>query len=637
MFNPALAKRKIKDYALIGGGETAALVSRTGSIDFLCWPHFHSEACFASLVGNDSNGHWSLRPNDWKTVERRYRDHTAILETRFVTECGAVTVIDFMPAVQDRDESSSLVRIVVGERGHVPMQMKLNLRFDYGRLTPWISQCSDGTIKFTCGPHAVALYSGVEPSCDRSQCEATFTISAGEQKSFALQHAPSFCETRLPINVDQELAATERFWRHWVRNCTYQGPYLDAVLRSLITIKIMTSRRTGGIIAAPTMGLPEKLGGKRNWDYRFCWLRDATLTLLTLTHSGFHDEACAWRDWLLRAVAGMPKEVQPLYGVAGEHRLPEWNIDWLSGFHNSHPVRAGNAAYRQLQIDIYGEVLDALHQSREQGIPPEDWSWRLQRELVAQVEQIWREPDAGIWEARHGREHFTHSRVMAWVAVDRAIRAAEKYRLDWPLTRLRALREEIHREVCEKGYDVDSGGFVRSYETREPDGATLMIPIVGFLPATDSRMLKTVQLVERKLMNDGFVMRYDTAKSEDGLPEGEGVFLPCSFWYVDNLVMQGRKDEARRIFDRLLAVANDVGLLSEEYDPQTRELLGNFPQALSHLTLVNSALNIEDFGPAHARASSKDGRRRALADASPSRDAPRQSDSSTGTVAQIVR
>jgi GH15 family glucan-1,4-alpha-glucosidase len=591
---------RISDYAIIGDCETVALANRNGSIDFLCWPQFHSEACFAGLIGNEGNGRWTLNPAGRCKVTRHYRDHTAILETRFDTDEGAVTLIDFMPI--RTGENSSIVRLIKGERGHVSLHMALNLRFDYGRLSPWVFRSAADTTEFVCGPHASTLRSHVAIRCQKSQCEADFTVSAGQTHSFTLQYRRSHSDPPAVLNVGDQLSVTERTWRDWAANCTYRGSVREAVLRSLITIKAMTSQQTGGIIAAPTMGLPEKIGGKQNWDYRFCWLRDATFALLALLHSGYHDEASAWRDWLLRAVAGMPNDVQPVYGVGGEHRLEEWTLDWLNGYRDSRPVRAGNIAYQQLQIDVYGEVLDVLHQCRQQGIPAGDWSWRLQQDLVTQVERIWREPDAGIWEARHGREHFTHSRVMAWVAVDRAVRAAEKHQLDWPVERWRKLRADIHRDVCENGYDAGLGGFVRSYETHEPDGANLLIPIVGFLPASDPRVVKTVELTERKLMNRGFVMRYDTRKSKDGMPEGEGAFLPCSFWYVDNLVLQGRLDEARRTFDRLLAVRNDVGLLSEEYDPNSGEMLGNFPQALSHLGLVNSAHNLtQPFGPAHAR------------------------------------
>lgn len=600
--------RNIGDYALIGDCETAALISRDGSIDWLCWPYFHSDACLAGLLGDEKNGRWRVAPRGDAQITRRYRSETAILETRFENDAGVVTLIDFM--LLRGPDTSEIVRIVVGEKGRVSMEMNLNLRFDYGRLRPWTSRGEDGAIDFISGPHAAMLASEVDVPAEHARCRADFDIAAGESKSFVLQYRRSHIGRKSACDPDRALRETERAWRDWARTCTYEGPYRDAVMRSLITIKMLTSRATGGIIAAPTTGLPEKIGGKRNFDYRFCWLRDATFTLLALLESGYSQEASEWRDWLLRAVAGMPTKVQPLYGVAGEHRLPEWEIDWLSGFRNSRPVLAGNAAYRQLQIDIYGEVLDALHQSREKAIPPEDWSWRLQEELVGNVERIWQEPDAGIWEARHAREHFTHSRVMAWVAVDRAVKAAEKYELDWPVGCWRDLRGRIHHDVCENGYDEGVGGFVRSYETREPDAANLLIPIVGFLPADDRRVLNTVELIERKLIHDGFVMRYDTSRSEDGFPHGEGFFLACSFWYVDNLVMQGRNNEARVMFERLLSVCNDVGLLSEEYDPETRQLLGNFPQGLSHLTLINSAHNLErSRGLANARSALLEGKK----------------------------
>jgi GH15 family glucan-1,4-alpha-glucosidase len=592
--------RKINDYVLIGDCEAAALVSRDGSIDWLCWPIFSGEACFAALLGDKQNGRWRIAPSDVAKVTRRYRDDTAILETRFETVDGAVTLIDFMPSRQD--EASSIVRIVKGERGTVAMRMELDLRFDYGRLIPWASKSRPGKMEFVCGPHAATLHFGAEPTCGEPPCSAEFEVKEGMRVPFVLQYRRSHIRPPRALDADKELKRTEKAWRAWVSQCTYEGPYKAQVLRSLITIKALTSRTTGGIVAAATTSLPEKLGGKRNWDYRVSWLRDATFTLLALLHSGYHEEAGAWRDWLLRAVAGTPRQVQPVYGVASEHRLPEWEIEWLSGFRDSRPVRAGNAAYKQLQIDVYGEVLDAMHQCREQGIPPEDWTWRLQRELVEQVERVWREPDAGIWESRHDREHFTHSRVMAWVAVDRAVRAAERRKLDWPVERWRKLRDQIHRDVCENGYDAKIGGFVRSYETREPDGANLLIPIVGFLPADDERVKNNVALTERKLMQQGYVLRYDTKKTKDGLPGDEGIFIACSFWYVDNLVMQGRQREACEMFEKLLGICNDVGLLAEEYDPSNGELLGNFPQALSHLALVNSAHNLaQGLGPVHAR------------------------------------
>lgn len=594
--------RKINDYALIGDCETAALVSTDGSIDWLCWPAFSDEACFAALLGDKENGRWRIAPRDNAKVSRRYRDETAILETRFDTATGTVTLIDFMPRRQD--EASSIVRIVECERGRVAMRIELDLRFDYGRLIPWISKVGPGKLEFICGPHAATLHAGAEPSCDEPPCSAEFEVNAGERVPFVLQYRRSHLKPQRVLNADKELKSTEKAWRAWAAQCTYNGPYKAQVLRSLITIKALTSRTTGGIVAAATTSLPEKIGGKRNWDYRISWLRDATFTLLALLHSGYHEEASAWRDWLLRAVAGMARQVQPVYGVASEHRLPEWEIEWLNGFRDSRPVRAGNAAYKQLQIDVYGEVVDVMHQCCEQGIPSGDWTWRLQRELLEQVERIWQEPDAGIWESRQDREHFTQSRVMAWVAIDRAIHAAENHKLDWPLERWRKLREVIHRDVCENGYDAKIGGFIRSYETREPDGANLLIPMVGFLPADDERVKNNIALTERKLMRQGFVLRYDTKKSKDGLSSDEGVFLACSFWYVDNLIMQGRRREAREKFEQLLVVCNDVGLLSEEYDPNSGELLGNFPQTLSHLALVNSAHNLEQGpGPAHARSS----------------------------------
>lgn len=599
--------RKIRDYALISDCETAALVGRGGSIDWLCWPRFDSEACFAALLGDDGNGRWNIAPSGNAKVTRRYRANTLVLETRFETAAGAATLIDFMP-VRD-DEHSSIVRIVAGERGCVPLRMDLDLRFDYGRLVPWSSKSGARTMQFVCGPHAATLHAAAEAACSQGHCSADFDIAAGERKAFVLQYRRSHREAPPLFDAEKALAETEVFWRDWASRCTYNGPYRETVQRSLITIKALTSRETGGIVAAATTSLPEKIGGERNWDYRISWLRDAAFTLLAFLHSGYRREACEWRDWLLRAVAGMQREVQPVYGVRSEHRLPEWSIGWLQGFRGSRPVRAGNAAYRQFQLDVYGEVLDVLHLAREQGIPARDWTWELQRELVEQVERVWREPDAGIWEVRHAREHFTHSRVMAWVAVDRAVLAGEKYDLDWPLDRWRQLRDAIHKDVLDNGYDCDLAGFVRSYETREPDGANLLLPIVGFLPADHAMMRSTLALTERRLMDRGFVLRYDTEQAKDGLPQGEGAFLACSFWYVDNLAMQGRMQEARATFERLLTVCNDVGLLSEEYDPRSGELLGNFPQVLSHLALVNSAHNLEQgASPARVRARGSEAR-----------------------------
>lgn len=597
--------KQIGDYALIADGETAALVNRDGTIEFMCWPGFGSDACFAAMLGDRANGYWQVSAPGHGPHERAYCDRTTILESIIAVDGGRARLTDFMP-IRDGD-TSALVRIIEGIGGTVSLCSDLCLRFDYGRLSPWVMEQSGGTVEFLCGPHAATLETNVAVRIVESRCVADFTLSEGETAWFVLRHRPSHLPAAPAIDPFGQLAATKRFWRAWIGRCDYDGPHREIVLRSLLTIKAMSSLRTGGIIAAPTLGLPEQIGGPRNWDYRYCWPRDATFTLLALLHSGFHDEAARWRDWLLRAAAGMPQRLQPVYGIDGEHRLAEWTADWLGGFRGSRPVRVGNAAYTQLQIDIYGEVMDMLHQSRGHDIPAEDWSWRLQRQLVAQVEEIWREPDAGIWEARHGGEHFTHSRVMAWVAIDRAVRAAEQHRLDWPLKRLRALRDTIHRDVCENGYDDARGGFMRSYETHEPDAATLLLPIVGFLPATDPRVLKTVDTIERELMRDGFVMRYETARSPDGLPPGEGVFLPCSFWYVDNLIMQGRIDEAARKFEDLVGLCNDLGLLSEEYAPAAGEMLGNFPQALTHVSLVNTAQNLaRDFGPVHARSSGQD-------------------------------
>jgi GH15 family glucan-1,4-alpha-glucosidase len=594
----------IGDHALIGDGETAALVQRDGTIDWLCWPRFDSEACFAALLGEESCGCWSMAPCGAASTSRHYRDDTLILETRFEGDDGVATVVDFMP-LSDGGRSD-LVRIVIGESGRVPMRSALRVRFDFGRLWPWPKRLSDCAVEFIAGPHAVVLESPVPVGCDDRQWISDFVIGEGERKCFVLRYRASHLAAADPLDGDAELASTERAWRKWSSQCVYEGRWRDAVVRSLITIKALTARQTGGVIAAPTTSLPEKIGGERNWDYRFCWLRDATFTLLALLHSGFRQEAAEWRDWLLRAAAGMPDDLQPIYGVDGEYRLPEWEADWLPGFRGSRPVRIGNAAYQQFQLDIYGEIFDTLHQSRERGMPPEDHGWYLQKKLIDHVEQVWREPDSGIWEARHGRENFTHSKVMAWVAIDRAIHAAENHALDWPITRWRNLRCAIHEEVCGRGFDRNLGAFVRSYETHEPDAATLLIPLLGFLPADDPRVRGTVKLIESKLMPDGFVRRYDPARSRDGMQGKEGAFLACGFWYIDNLLLQGRKEEAHCKFEEYLGVRNDLGLLSEEYDPATGECLGNFPQALSHVSLINSAQNLaNESGPAHQRSKRK--------------------------------
>jgi len=586
---------RIEDYALIGDCETAALVARDGSIDWLCWPRFDSGACFAALLGGPEHGRWQLAPIEPVLgVSRRYRGDSTILETTFTTAEGEVTVVDFMPL---RGEASDLVRIVVGRRGRVAMRSELVVRFDYGSVVPWVTRLDDGTLRAIAGPGMVVLRTDVPTHGEGLTTVGTFTVGEGETRRFSLTYAPS--HGPLPPHLDEQasLAATERWWTEWASRCTYRGEWRDAVVRSLVTLKALTYRPTGGIVAAPTTSLPEEIGGPRNWDYRYCWLRDATLTLLALMDAGYVDEAFAWRDWLLRAVAGSPAQLQIMYGIGGERNLLEWEVPWLPGYEGSRPVRVGNAAHEQLQLDVFGEVLDALHHARVQAsaIGARDGDadgWQLQRALVCHLETIWREPDEGIWEVRGGKQHFTHSKVMAWVAFDRAIKTAERLRLAAPLERWRAVRDEIHAEVCARGFDPALNAFVQAYGSTQLDASLLMLPLVGFLPPDDPRVRGTVEAIERGLVSDGLVLRYDSRATDDGLPPGEGTFLACSFWLADNLTLLGRHDDARRLFEHLLSLRNDVGLLAEEYDTRRGRQVGNFPQALSHLALVGTALNL---------------------------------------------
>ena len=582
---------RIEDYALIGDCQTAALVGRDGSIDWLCWPRFDSPACFAALLGTPRNGRWRLAPLDADArVTRRYRPDTLVLETDFATSEGEVRVIDFMPVLGDH---SDLVRIVEGRRGRVEMQSEGVLRFDYGASVPWITLDAERRLlRAVAGPDMVLLYSPVPlENRDRATC-ARFTVSAGETLCFVLTHAPSHGDAPPRLEPLAALAHTERFWQQWAMRCTATGDWSEAVRRSLITLKALTYAPTGGIVAAPTTSLPERIGGVRNWDYRHCWLRDATFTLLAFMDGGYFDEAKSWREWLLRAVAGAPQQMQIMYGIAGERRLPEWQIGWLPGYEGSAPVRVGNAAAGQLQLDVYGEVMDALYQGCKGGLARHDAAWDLQRALLAHLEKVWREPDEGIWEVRASPRQFTSSKVMAWVAFDRAVKMVEGLGLPGPVERWRTLRGEIHADVCSQGFSPQRGAFVQSYGARELDAALLLIPITGFLPATDPRVVATVAAIQRELTVDGFVQRYRTREELDGLPPGEGVFLACSFWLADCLCMQGRRNEARALFERLAGLANDVGLLAEEYDPAAQRFLGNFPQAFSHIALVNSALNL---------------------------------------------
>jgi len=592
---------RIEDYAIIGDCETAALVGRNGSIDWLCWPRFDSPACFAALLGSREHGHWQIAPADpAPRVHRRYQSDTLVLETDFETAEGAFTLVDFMPI---GETGSDLVRTIVGRRGAVALRMVLVLRFDYGAAVPWVSRLPDGRLRAIAGPDMVVLSAPVEVKGENLTTVADFEIRAGERLHFVLMHTASHLEAPRPIDPHAALEKTVQRWRTWASRCSLQGEYAEPVRRSLITLKALTYGPTGGIVAAPTTSLPEKLGGQRNWDYRYCWLRDATLTLLGLMAGGYDEEARAWRQWLMRAVAGSPSQMQIMYGIAGERRLPEWEIPWLPGYEHSVPVRIGNAAAAQLQLDVYGEVMDALYHGRKSGLDPYAPAWGLQRALMAHLEKVWGEPDEGIWEVRGPRRHFTYSKIMCWVALDRAVKTVEQYRADGPVDRWRALRERIHREVCERGFDRAKNAFVQRYDSSELDASLLLIPITGFLPAHDPRMLGTVRAIERELLEDGFVHRYHTHETIDGLPAGEGAFLPCTFWLADNYLLQGRIDEARRLFERLLAIANDVGLLAEEYNPAARRQLGNFPQAFSHVALVNTAFNLsERLKPAQQRA-----------------------------------
>ena len=590
----------IEDYALIGDFHTAALVGRNGSIDWLCLPRFDSGACFASLLGTEEHGRWLLAPaGKVRDVKRSYRHETLVLETTFETDEGAVTVVDCMPP---RSENPALVRMVVGRRGSVPMRMQLILRFDYGSIVPWVRRSEKG-ICATAGPETVEIHTPVELRGEDLTTVAEFTVGEGDRVPFVLCWHASHLALRSPVEAEEAVRSTEAWWREWSGRCEYDGPWRDALVRSLVTLKALTYEPTGGMVAAATTSLPERSGGARNWDYRFCWLRDATFMLYALLDAGYLDEAKSWRDWLLRVVAGQASQLNLMYGVAGERRLTEMEVDWLPGYEGSRPVRIGNAAHRQFQLDVFGEVMDVVHVARRHGMQIEKHAWDLQQNLLKYVEEVWHQPDEGIWEVRGGRRHFTHSRVMAWVAVDRMIRSAEQFKLEGALDHWRGLRQEIHNEVCEKGFDARKNAFVQVYGSDDLDASLLMIPMVGFLPADDPRVVGTVAAIERELMIDGLVRRYITVHGGvDGLPAGEGVFLPCTFWFADNLHLQGRDDEAKELFERLLELRNDVGLISEEYDTKRKRLLGNFPQAFTHVGIVNTAKNLSGkHGPARHR------------------------------------
>jgi GH15 family glucan-1,4-alpha-glucosidase len=521
-----------------------------------------------------------------------------ILETRFETDGGAVTLIDFMPPF-----SSQLIRIVKGERGKVNFHNEFILRFDYGAIVPWVTRIDDVTIRGIAGPDMVILRSPVRLHGENFKTVGDFSVAAGEEVPFTLSFAPSHEDPPEPVDPWERLQATEDFWIEWSGRNQIEGPWGEAVTRSLIVLKSLTYATTGGMAAAPTTSLPECIGGSRNWDYRFCWLRDATLTLLALMNAGYYDEARMWRDWLQRAAAGSPQQIQIMYGLRGERRLTEWEVPWLPGYENSAPVRIGNAAHSQRQLDIFGEVMDALHQARQNGLVAHEAGWAMQREFLLHLARIWHEPDEGLWEVRSGREHFTHSKAMAWLAFDRAIRSAEMFKLPGPVGEWRVIRDRIHADVCARGFDAELGTFVRAYGSKELDASLLLLPAIGFLPPNDSRIVATISAIERRLLVDGLVLRYDSATAADGLPAGEGVFLACSFWLVDAYLMLGRRDDALRLFEHLLSLRNDVGLLSEEYDPRTRRFVGNFPQAFSHLALVNTASNLAHYRkPAEQRA-----------------------------------
>ena len=576
---------------MIGNGRTAALVGLDGSIDWLCWPRFDSAAVFAALLGAPENGRWLLAPRSPTVrVRRRYRADTLVLETEFRTASGCAAVVDFMPST---GRSSELVRIVVGRAGHVDFRTDFVVRFNYGESVPWVTRTADGTIDAIVGSERLALRTLVDLRGEDHRTVGEFTVAAGERIPFVLSYDASF--DGLPSGLDpfEALEETETFWRRWVGRCPDVGPWTPAVRRSLITLKGLTYQPTGGIVAAATTSLPEQLGGVRNWDYRYCWLRDATVTLLAFMNLGYYEEALAWRDWLMRAVAGSPRQIQIMYGVGGERMLREWSVPWLPGYEGSLPVRVGNDAAQQLQIDVFGEVADAMFQALRAGHAPPKRAYAIRREILEHLAATWRRPDEGIWEVRGGPRHFVHSKVMAWVAFDRAANDLEARTFAEPAQRWRRIADEIRADVLERGFDRDSGSFVQAYGTKVLDASALTLPLVGFLPAHDARVRATLRAIEdRLLVDDALVLRYEPGEAEDGLPPGEGAFLACSFWLVDNYVLQRRYGDARRLFTRLLSRCNDVGLLSEEIDPVTGRMLGNFPQAYSHVGLINSALNL---------------------------------------------
>ncbi|MEU7040074.1 glycoside hydrolase family 15 protein [Streptomyces varsoviensis] len=590
---------RIEDYALIGDMQTAALVCRDGTADWLCLPRFDSHAVFAGLLGSDEHGFWRIGPAHASGAtpppadRRRYRGDSLVLESEWDTPRGTVRVIDFMPP---RDGAPQLIRIVEGVSGRVPMRSALRMRFSYGRITPWVHTDANGRTVAVAGPDSVWFDTEAETYGKDLTTYADFTVAPGDRVAFTISWEASHKEPPALPEPEGALEATEAFWREWVEHCTYHGPYRDAVVRSLITLKALTYAPTGGIVAAPTTSLPEDIGGSRNWDYRFTWLRDAAITLSSLLRTGYREEARAWREWLLRAVAGDPENLQIMYGIAGERELGEAELSWLPGYENSGPVRIGNGAAGQLQLDVYGEVTEALHLGHMTGLARNDYASILQLKLIQYLEAHWMEPDEGIWEVRGPRRHFVHSKVMAWVAVDRTIKLIESGDVDGPLEKWRELRDDIHRDVCEKGYDKERNTFTQSYGSKELDASLLLIPQMGFLPPDDKRVIGTIEAIQRELSTeDGFVLRYPTSGDDagvDGLEGDEGAFLACSFWLADDLAMIGRVDEARKLFERLLSLRNDLGLLAEEWDPRLQRQVGNFPQAFSHVPLIDTALRL---------------------------------------------
>jgi GH15 family glucan-1,4-alpha-glucosidase len=604
-----VSSAKIEDYALIGDLQAAALVERNGSIDWLCFPRFDSGACFAALLGTPENGRWLLAPSAGGEPTRRYLPDTMVLETTWENDEGCVRVYDFMPP---RGRAPDVVRIVEGVRGRIEMRSELVIRFDYGDIVPWVRRAGHDRVAIA-GPDALYLRTPAHTHGENMHTVSEATVGEGERLPFVLTWNPSHEPAPTPVDPDSSLEETISFWKAWNARCIVplKGRDRELIHRSLMVLKTLTYAPTGGIVAAPTTSLPESLGGVRNWDYRYCWLRDATLTLLALLQAGHAEEAAAWRAWLLRAVAGDPADLQIMYGVAGERRLTEYEIPWLDGYAGSKPVRIGNAASAQLQVDVYGEVADALFQARVQGLESEKPAWSLERTLLEALEETWQKPDEGIWEVRGGPRHFVHSKVMAWVAFDRAVRSVEEQGLRGPVDRWREQRDRIHAQVCERGFDAELDSFTQSYDSKELDASLLLIPLVGFLPAGDPRVRATVAAIERELLRDGLVLRYRVhEESADGLPGDEGVFLPCSFWLCDCYELLGRHDEAHALFERLVGLANDVGLLAEEYDPHAKRQLGNFPQAFTHLALVNTAFTVLPHLPAPAHPRHERARRR---------------------------